>query len=85
MQVAVSEKPWVSLAAVNLLGDLGTAKCLPLLSKGLTSRNLQLRQACRDAVRKVRLRIKEAREKNKSRETSRSSGPAKGSGVFNRE
>jgi HEAT repeat protein len=64
MQVAASEQSWVCVAAVNVLGEIGTAKCLPLLNKGLSSRNTKIRQACSEAIGKVKTRIKESRKNN---------------------
>lgn len=68
MQVAASQNLRVCLTAVSLLGDLGTTKSLPLLSKGLSSRNGQLREACREAMRRIKIRGKKARDKIDSEE-----------------
>jgi hypothetical protein len=69
IEAAASEIPAVCLTAVQLLGEWGTAKCIPVLSQGYSSRNMTVRTACRDALRKVRARMKEAKEKGNSGET----------------
>jgi len=51
--VAPTQDANVCLAAVGLLGDCGTAKSLPLLRRGTTSRNLRVRDASKEAIRKI--------------------------------
>jgi hypothetical protein len=46
----------VSLAAVQLLGDVGSEKSLPLLEKAAASRNAQVKTAARESMKKIRLR-----------------------------
>jgi hypothetical protein len=65
VRVALSEDPKVCLAAVDLLAENGTEKCLPLLSKGFSSRNLMVREACKEAIRKVKARLKEGKDDGK--------------------
>jgi hypothetical protein len=66
MQVALSEKAHVCTTAVKFLGDYGTKKCLPLLTKGLSSRSKTVRVACREAMEKVRARAKEQKRNRDS-------------------
>jgi hypothetical protein len=51
--VAPTQDPDVCLAAVELLGDCGSVKSLPLLRKGATSRNWRVRDASKEAIRKI--------------------------------
>ncbi|MFZ1934685.1 MAG: HEAT repeat domain-containing protein [Thermoguttaceae bacterium] len=51
--VAPTQNPDVCLAAVELLGDCGTVKSLPLLRKGATSRNWRVRDASKESIRKI--------------------------------
>jgi hypothetical protein len=51
--VAPTEDARVCLAAVELLGDCGTTKSLPLLRRGATSRNMRVRDASKAAIRKI--------------------------------
>ncbi len=51
--VAPTQDPNVCLAAVQVLGDCGTVKSLPLLRKGATSRNWKVRDASKEAIRKI--------------------------------
>jgi hypothetical protein len=59
--VAPSQNPDICLAAIELLGDCGTAKSLPLLRQGATARNLRVRDASKEAIRKIIARQKEAK------------------------
>lgn len=63
IKVARSENQQASLAAVELLGDCGTKKCLPTLRKKVSNRKLQVeaRDACKEAIRKITTRQKEAK------------------------
>ncbi len=51
--VAPTQNPDICLAAVELLGDCGTDKSLPLLRKGAASRNFRVRDASKEAIRKI--------------------------------
>ena len=53
LAVAPSADPKICLPAVELLGDCGTKKSLPLLRKGATSRNFRVRDASKEAIRKI--------------------------------
>ena len=53
LAVAPSPDPKICLPAVELLGDCGTKKSLPLLRRGATSRNFQVREASKEAIRKI--------------------------------
>ena len=55
---APSNDAKVSLAAVQLLGDVGGEKSLPLLEKASSSRNAEVKQAARDSIKKIRQRQK---------------------------
>lgn len=68
IEVALSEDPRVCLAAVDMLADFGTAKCLPLLNKGLSSRNPKVREVCRISIRRVKDRIDATKEPDSSKE-----------------
>jgi hypothetical protein len=59
--VAPSQNPDICLAAIELLGDCGTARSLPLLRQGATARNLRVRDASKEAIRKIIARQKEAK------------------------
>lgn len=50
--------PKIALAGVQLLGDVGSEKSLSLLDKATESRNPEVKQAARDAMKKIRLRKK---------------------------
>jgi hypothetical protein len=51
--VAPSDDPEVSLAAVSALGDVGTKKSLPLLSKAAKSSNLEVSSAAKEASKAI--------------------------------
>jgi hypothetical protein len=51
--VAPTSDAEVCLAAVELLGDCGTVKSLPVLRKGAASRNWRVRDASKEAIRKI--------------------------------
>lgn len=64
IDVAPSDDPAVSLAAVQLLGDVGTEKSYPLLRRAVSkSRNANVIRAAKDSLRKIQRRV--AREKEK--------------------
>jgi hypothetical protein len=63
IRVAISEDPKVCLAAVDLLGDCGSEKSLYILTKGFSSRNPLVREACKLSIQKVKARLKEAKDK----------------------
>lgn len=54
--VAPTSDADICLAAVQLLGDCGTAKSLPILRKGTTSRNWRVRDASKESIRKIMAR-----------------------------
>jgi HEAT repeat protein len=62
VKVLYSDDPQVSLAAVKLLGEVGTPKCLPTLRDGLRSTNLSIRAATTAAIRKINERERERKE-----------------------
>ena len=51
--VAPSDNPEVSLAAVLILGEIGTEKSIPLLRKATKSRNQEVKQAATGSIRKI--------------------------------
>jgi len=55
---APSNNPDASVAAVLLLGDIGGEKSIPILTKATGARNQQVKQAARDAIKKIRQRQK---------------------------
>jgi hypothetical protein len=55
---APSSNPDASAAAVLLLGDVGSDKSLAILTKASSARNPQVKQAARDAIKKIRQRQK---------------------------
>jgi len=59
MNIAPSDDPDISLAAVFILGEIGTEKSLPLLRKGRSSTNTQVKQAAILAAKKIVRRTKE--------------------------
>jgi hypothetical protein len=62
LEVAPSDDPKVCLAAIQLLGEVGTSKSLSTLRDGLRSRNTQVREAVKAAIKKIRLREQEAEQ-----------------------
>lgn len=64
IKITRSENQQASLAAIELLGDCGTKKCLPALRKKVANRKLPVdaRDACKEAIRKVTTRQKEAKD-----------------------
>jgi hypothetical protein len=62
IKTAPSNDPKVSLAAVKLLGELGTDKSIEILSNAAKSRNPDIRDAARDAVKSIRQRKKQPAE-----------------------
>lgn len=58
IEAAPSNNPDASVAAVLLLGDVGGEKSLPILTKASGARNPQVKQAARDAIKKIRHRQK---------------------------
>ncbi len=53
MKIAPSDDADISLAAVFILGEIGTKKSLPLLRKGRSSTNRQIEQAAIFAAKKI--------------------------------
>jgi HEAT repeat protein len=53
IKAAPSDDAQTSLAAVELLGELGTKKSLPLLAKAGKSTNLEVRAAAKDATKAI--------------------------------
>ena len=64
--VAPTEDAQVCLAAVNLLGEIGTPNSFKVLRMGVASRNPLIRQASKDAIARITMR-KEAAEKEKEK------------------
>lgn len=62
IQVAPSNDARVCLIAIELLGECGSGKAIPTLREAQKSRNLQVREAAKLAVRKIRERQKQAKE-----------------------
>jgi hypothetical protein len=60
IKAAPSNDPKVSLAAVNLLGEVGTNKSMDLLNRATKSKNLDIRDAARAAMKSIRERSKPA-------------------------
>jgi hypothetical protein len=61
IEVAPSDDEKVSLAAVNLLGDVGTPKSYPVLRQGARSRNPAVKDAALASIRKIRTREQAAK------------------------
>ena len=68
IEVAPTEDPRVCLAAVSLLGEVGTAKSFKVLRMGLTSRNAEVRLASKNAIARINTRREAAGEKEKDKE-----------------
>ena len=62
LEVAPSNDPNVCLAAIQLLGEVGTAKSYAILREGLRSRNPDVKAAAKLALKKVREREQRAEE-----------------------
>jgi hypothetical protein len=60
LKAAPSDNAQVSLAAVQLLGEVGTKKSLPLLAKAGKSKNQEVRAAAKDATKAILDRSKTA-------------------------
>jgi hypothetical protein len=58
IQAAPANDPKVSLAAVQLLGEVGGEKSMALLQKASQARNQAVKQAARDAIKRIRTRQK---------------------------
>jgi hypothetical protein len=58
IQAAPANDPKVSLAAIQLLGEVGGEKSLALLQKASQARNQAVKQAARDAIKRIRTRQK---------------------------
>jgi hypothetical protein len=58
IKAAPSSDAKVSLAAIQLLGEVGTDKSTPLLQKASAARNPQVKQVARDAMKQIRARQK---------------------------
>lgn len=54
IQKAPSTELKVSLAAVQLLGDIGSEKSLPVLQKAMQARNAEIKIAARDSIKRIR-------------------------------
>jgi HEAT repeat protein len=54
--IAPSDDPAVSLAAVKLLGEVGTEKCVPLLGKAARSSNADVADAAKASLTAIRQR-----------------------------
>jgi hypothetical protein len=55
-----------ALAAIGLLGEIGTRRSLSALGKGTSNRNAERSAACKEALRKVKARLKESKEGRKT-------------------
>ena len=64
IEVAPSEDPRICLAAIGVLGDVGTPKSFKVLRLGVASRNFQVREAAKNAIAKINTR-EDAAEKKK--------------------
>jgi HEAT repeat protein len=73
LKVVYSSDPKVCLAAVELMADAGTAKSLPALQTALRSRNMSVRQAAKEAIRRIREREKERKDKDEGAEKGKGS------------
>ncbi len=62
LEVAPSNDPKVCLAAIELLGEVGTAKSYPTLREGLRSRNPEVKAAVKLALQKIRQREQPAED-----------------------
>jgi hypothetical protein len=58
IDTAPSNNADVSLAAVQLLGEVGGEKSLAILQRATEARNPQIKQTARDAIKRIRLRQK---------------------------
>lgn len=58
LQAAPSRDPKVSVAAVQLLGDVGTEQSIELLRKASSSRNVDVRDLAKASLKKIRERAK---------------------------
>ncbi|MCC7474511.1 MAG: HEAT repeat domain-containing protein [Pirellulales bacterium] len=58
IKAAPSQDPDVSLAAIQLLGEVGSEKSNSILQRASSARNPQVKAAARDAIAKIRLRKK---------------------------
>lgn len=67
MEIAPSDDPEISLAAVYILGEIGSEKSLPLLRQGRSSTNRDVKRASSEAAKKIvrRTRQSEANEASK--------------------
>ena len=63
LKVVYSSDPRVCLAAIDLMADIGTAKSLPALQTALRSRNVNVREAAKEATRRIHQRQKEQEDK----------------------
>ena len=63
MKIAPSDDADISLAAVFILGEIGTKKSLPLLRKGRSSTNRQIKQAAILAAKKIVQRTNKGKTK----------------------
>ena len=63
LKVVHSSNAKICLAAIELMGDSCTSQCLPALRDGLRSRNPEVRDAAREAMRKIQQREKEQKDK----------------------
>lgn len=80
IKAAPSNDPKVSLAAVQLLGDVGTDKSMSLLTKASSSKNAEVKLAARDAMKRIRQRQKGGTAPNLSQANDADSPFAEGSG-----
>ncbi len=68
LEVAQSWNPRICIAAVTLLGDIGTTKSFKTLQQGIKSNNSSVRTAAQDSIRKINIRTRQAKAKPKPAE-----------------
>ncbi|MCA9260022.1 MAG: HEAT repeat domain-containing protein, partial [Planctomycetales bacterium] len=77
IEAAPSNEPKVSLAAVELLGDLGTQKSLPILRKAAASRNRNVSDLAKASIRRISKRGQEgAKPENAASDSPFDDAPA---------
>ena len=69
LEVAPSEDAKICIAALTVLGNIGTDKSISMLQKGQASRNTNVRTVARESMRMVNVRIREEKAKAKAKAT----------------
>lgn len=80
IEAAPSNDAKVSLAAVLLLGDVGSDKSLQILQRATQARNPEIKQAARNALKRIRVRMKSGEPAEAADEVDPDSPFAEGSG-----